>query len=641
MAIPDEDVAQVRASTDIVALIGEYAPLKRVGRRFVGLCPFHSEKSGSFSVNAEEGLYYCFGCQASGDAISFLRAIEGCNFVEAVERLAAKAGIALRDDAGSYDRRARDERHGLYEAMEKAVAFYHDQLLNEAGATRARQYLRSRGLDSVTVRRFKLGWAPEGGSALVRGIKASHAALSATGLTHQGNYGQRDVFRGRVTFPIFQADGKAVAIGGRIVPGIGNGDGPKYRNSSESPIYQKRSTLYGLNWARQAIVQTGEAIVCEGYTDVIGFFRAGLPRAVATCGTALTEDHFKLLARFGRRIVLAFDADGAGENAAARVYEWEKRHELEVAVAVMPPGSDPGDLAGSDPGLLVSAVKDARTYLDFRLGRALDGEDLKNPEGRARAAEAAMVVIAEHPSSLVRDQYVVRAADRTRIEVGRLRELLEEALRRPTPSSEPARARTPRRSSGDEPPLRDEDARPDATAGPGSAKTAAGARKRRPRANPGERAGREALALAIHEPAIMAPRLDEALFVDPLQRRAFVALANASSLHDAIEHADDEVAELLVQLANSDPDTGADQAVVALVRAVAREALGELQAEANEAQLAGDHQRLLEAGPAVAWLKSELELFSEVGAGSRPPKPVVDAADRLVAWLVARKGEAA
>ncbi|MHB8456552.1 MAG: DNA primase, partial [Acidimicrobiales bacterium] len=484
MSIPDEDVAAVRAATDIVALIGEYTPLKRSGVRFQGLCPFHSEKSPSFSVNAQEGLYYCFGCQASGDPITFLRAIEGCTFVEAVERLAARSGVQVRNDADGRDRAARDKRKALYDAMDEAVGLYHDRLLNQPDASRARQYLRSRGFDSETVRRFQLGWAPEGGNYLVREAKSSPGALHGAGLTVQGNYGPRDAFRGRIIFPIFQPDGKAVALGGRLVPGIGDGSGPKYRNSPETPIYQKRSTLYALNLSRQAIVQTGEVIVCEGYTDVIGFFRVGLPRAVATCGTALTEEHFKLLGRFGRRIILAFDADGAGQSAAARFYEWEKRHEVEVAVADLPQGEDPGDLASDDPDRLRAAISGAKTYLEFRLGRALDAEDLRNPEARAKAAESAIAVVAEHPHELVRDQYLMRVADRTRIDVEQLRPLLKRALAAPRQAAPP----------------REEDAPPDEEFRGDAARARSGSRTQNPagrRPSAGERAGRDALALAI------------------------------------------------------------------------------------------------------------------------------------------------
>ena len=413
MAIPDEDVAAVRSATDILALIGEYTPLKRVGRRYVGLCPFHAEKTGSFSVNAEEGLYYCFGCQVSGDAITFLRNIEGCDFVEAVERLAARAGIAIRHDTGGKDQPDREGRKALLGVMERAVAFYHEELLSQPDAKRARQYLRSRGYEGETVRQFGLGWAPEAGRSLVGAVRAPADLLVKAGLAHQGQHGLRDAFRGRVIFPIFDPAGKAIGLGGRVLPGAGEGAGPKYRNSPETPIYSKRRTLYGLNWAKQAVVQTGEVIICEGYTDVIGFFTAGLPRAVATCGTALTEEHFRLLGRFAKRVVLAFDADAAGQSAAARFYEWEKRHELEVAVAALPPGSDPADIAMREPQALRDAVEQARTFLRFRVERALASSELKTGEGRAHAAEAALAMVAEHPNELVRDQYLVTVSDRT------------------------------------------------------------------------------------------------------------------------------------------------------------------------------------------------------------------------------------
>ncbi len=628
MAIPDEDVAAVRQATDAVALIGEYTQLKRVGRRFVGLCPFHSEKSPSFSVNAEEGLYYCFGCQASGDPITFLRAIEGLSFVEAIERLAARSGVRIRTDAEGADKEARDKRQALFDAMEKAVAFYHERLISHPDAARARQYLRSRGLEGDMVRRFKLGWAPEGGNQLARALRLPTAALAGAGLVVQGNYGPRDTFRGRVIFPIFQADGKAVALGGRLVPGIGDGTGPKYRNSPETAIYQKRSTLYGLNLARQAIVQSGEVIVCEGYTDVIGFHRVGLGRAVATCGTALTDDHFRLLSRFARRIVLAFDADGAGQSAAARFYEWERRHEVEVAVADLPAGNDPGDLASADPERLRAAVEKARTYLEFRLHRTLAGGDLRTPEGRAKVAEAALAVVAEHPNDLVRDQYLAEVADRTRIDLERLRGRLGAAVER---------HRSPRRTPAAPGPAGGE--RESQAGNPPVGEPAAPVRTRRQARTPGERAGRDALALAIHEPAAMAGRLDVALFGEPVQREAFAALSAAESLHAAIEAAADEASELLVELANSDPDISVDQAVVALVRAASTEVVAELEAEVRAAQQAEEGERIAQAASEVAWLKSELELFSEVGTGESAPREVTEAAERLVAWLAQRRCE--
>lgn len=660
MAIPDEDVAQVRSATDIVALIGEYTPLKRVGRRYVGLCPFHSEKSASFSVNAEEGLYYCFGCQASGDSITFLRNMEACDFVEAVERLAARAGIAIRHDAGGKDQFDREGRQALLDLMGRAVAFYHEELLSRPDARRSRQYLRSRGYDGDTVRRFMLGWAPESGSALVRALKAPADQLVAAGLAHKGSRGLTDAFRGRVIFPIFDPANKPIGLGGRILPGSSENAGPKYRNSPETPIYSKRRTLYGLNWAKQAVVQTGEVIVCEGYTDVIGFFTAGLPRAVATCGTALTEDHFRLLGRFAKRVVLAFDADAAGESAAARFYEWEKRHEIEVAVAALPPGSDPADLARTEPEALKAAVDQAKTFLGFRVERALASSELQSAEGRARAAEAALEMIAEHPNELVRDQYLVNVADRTRLDADRLRPRLDRLVS--SGSTSPARRNgAPRRdgttgldaSNNEEPPWEPDAGagwdggdgtgaagRPDGGEGRRSAPARVPARRPPARAPAGARAGRDALVLAVHEPALMAGRLDEALFADPVQRSVFRSLADAASLHQAIESADEEAADLLRQLAVSDPDADPDQTVIALARAAASVALTEIEADARQAEAEGDSVRLAAAGAAISWLKIELEIVQEPGAADRAPPSVIEAANRLVAWLGQRYLEA-
>jgi len=643
MAIPDEDVAAVRSATDILALIGEYTPLKRVGRRYVGLCPFHAEKTGSFSVNAEEGLYYCFGCQASGDAITFLRSIEACDFVEAVERLAARAGIAIRRDVAGKDQPDREGRQALLAVMEQAVAFYHEEMLSRPEAKRARQYLRSRGYEGGTVRQFRLGWAPETGRALVGTVRAPRDLLVKAGLAHEGQHGLRDAFRGRVIFPIFDPAGKAIALGGRILPGSNEGAGPKYRNSPETPIYSKRRTLYGLNWAKQAVVQTGEVIICEGYTDVIGFFTAGLPRAVATCGTSLTEEHFRLLGRFAKRVVLAFDADAAGQSAAARFYEWEKRHELEVSVAALPSGSDPADIAMREPHALLLAVENAKTFLSFRVERALTSSELKTGEGRARAAEAALAMVAEHPNELVRDQFLITVSDRTRVEPERLRPRLDALVRafvasggKSTETGKP----TPRaNSASEEAPYWE----PDGEAGfdqPGKGLAPEGTggrtRKRPEPVAPGARAGRDPLVLAVREPQAMAGRLHEVLFADALQRAALRALMGSASLHEAIENADDEVADLLRRLAVAEPDADPDQTVVALARSAAQAALHEIEADARQAEAEGDLARLAGAGNAITWLKSELEIMQEPGAGDRTSPAVREAANRLVGWLLQR-----
>ncbi|HYF45267.1 MAG TPA: DNA primase [Acidimicrobiales bacterium] len=418
MGILDEDIRRVRDASDIVAIVSEHLQLKRVGSRWTGLCPFHTEKSPSFSVNGEEGLYYCFGCGKSGDTITFVREIEHLDFAAAVERLAGRAGITLRYTT-SGESRDRGKKAKLVEAMEAAVAWYHERLLSSPDAAEARKYLRSRGLDGDVVRQYRIGWAPDDWDLLVRNVGVPFDRLVEVNLALLNKRNRRqDVFRNRILFPIFDVQGDPVAFGGRVLPG---GDGPKYRNSSETPIYAKSRVLYGLNWSKGDIVNADEAIVCEGYTDVIGMAQVGLARAVAPCGTSLTEEHVRLLTRFGKRIVLAFDADAAGENAAARFYAWEQKYDVDVRVAALPPGQDPGDLAQTDPDALRAAVEDSRPFLGFRFDRALAGQDLTSPEGKARAADRVLPVIAEHPNEIVRDQYLMALAGRLQLDPDRLR----------------------------------------------------------------------------------------------------------------------------------------------------------------------------------------------------------------------------
>jgi DNA primase len=349
-----------------------------------------------------------------------------------------------------------------------------------------------------------------------------------------------------------------VAFGGRILPGA---DGPKYKNSPESAIYKKSQVLYGLSWAKTDIVHADEAIVCEGYTDVIGFAVAGVPRAVATCGTALTEEHLRVIEKFAHRVVLAFDADAAGQNAAARIYEWEQKLKLSVSVADLPAGVDPGELAHTDPDRLRAAVESAVPFLGFRVRRVLDGARLDAPEQRAAAAEAALDVIREHPSELVRDQYVMEVADRCRIEPDQLRA----RLRRPG-AVRVVEERAPRRAvDRDSPEV-------------------------------------EALRHLIHSPAaidpllLLEPEASEVLFTDERNLAAFRVLARHESVHAAIEAADPGAAELILRLAVDETDSDPEDVVALLVRsAVLRElAVVEAQARSEGAVLALEPKLLLE-----------------------------------------------
>ncbi len=625
MGIPDEEVAQVRSATDIVALISEHSPLKKVGRRWSGLCPFHTEKTPSFSVNAEEGFYYCFGCHASGDAISFVRAVDHLDFVDAVRFLADRGGITLHEDQEAG--RDHQRRSELLDAMERAVAWYHERLLRSPDAGPARDYLRSRGYDGDVVRQFRLGWAPDDWDALAKALKLSTKVLSDSGLGFVNRRGRaQDFFRSRILFPICDPSGRPIALGGRILPprpgqGPPERAEPKYKNSQESPIYTKRRTLYALNWAKQGVIAQGEVVVCEGYTDVIGCFQAGVPWAVATCGTALAEEHFTLLRNFAKRIVLAYDADTAGQSATSRVYEWERKHEVDVVVAELPGGSDPGDLARTDPDALSRAVKEARPFLQFRVDRMLGGGDLTTAEGRARAAEAALTAVAEHPDDLVRDQYVMQLADRCRLDAAKLRERLDH-LRAHTPP-EPSGRRG--RSRRDEPPPMDypEDEGDRFNADDGVEAAALSALRPGP--------GLEALKLAVHRPEDVADRVHAVLFSDPVQREAFAALLDHDSVQDAVESAPPAIGAVLRRVIVEEPLAGdpelgdpVDSVVVVLLRSATRRALAEMEIESRTG---GDawKSRAAESAQVRLWLDQLEE--SETGR---------DAADRLVAWLVER-----
>ena len=583
MGIVEEDVARVRAATDFVQVASEHLALKRVGQRWVGLCPFHAEKSASFSVNADEGLYYCFGCQAKGDVITFVREVEHLDFVGAVERLASRAGIELRYDEAR-EGQDRQRRSRLTAAMEQAVGWYHQRLLTGPDAKAARGYLRSRGYDGDVVRAFRLGWAPDGWDTLAKALHLPDEILKDTGLGFvNSRQRQQDSFRARVLFPIFDAAGKPVAFGGRKLPGA---DGPKYKNSPETPIYSKSRTLYALNWAKGEVVSSGEVVVCEGYTDVIGFFGAGVRRAVATCGTALADEHFRMLKNFARRIVLAYDADAAGQAAAERFYDWERRYEVDVAVAALPPGSDPGELAREDPAALQRAVAEAKPFLRFRLDRVLAAANLRAPEGRARAAEAAMAVIAEHPNELVRDQYLMEVASQCRVDADQLRRGNFGTARPAEDAARPAA----RRPAGPPPASRHDPGGPEL----------------------------EALRLAVHRRDEVTPRLHPVLFADERNLAAFAALSGTATVHEAIAAADPGAADLLQRLAVEESTADPDDVIVRLVDRATHRALAELEADAR-----ADPEQALAVSDSVGWLKVTL---------SDLPDP--DAADRLVAWLV-------
>ena len=593
MGIEADDIARVRSATDIVAVISEHTEIKRVGKQWMARCPLHGERTPSLSVSQDKGVYYCFGCQRSGDVITFVREIEGVDFVGAVEMLAARAGISLNYTSRS-EGAARKRRRRLLDAVGRARAFYHDRLLGGPDAGPARAYLRRRGYSGETVRRYRIGWAPDAWDELARHVGLSDADLRESGLGFANRSGsQQDFFRARLMFPICDERGDPVGFGGRRLPGS-DGGGKYINTSAAASVYDKSRVLYGLHEHRAAIVKAREAVVCEGYTDVIGCAAADIDRAVATCGTALTAEHVGLLKRFSAsRLVLAFDADAAGGAAAERVYEWERQHELEVLVADMPPGADPGDLARSDPDGLRRAVDEAAPLLQFRVERVFGRHHMSTLENRARAAAAAASAVGEHPDAMVRDRYLMEIADRCRVEVRLLRQAADRA---PDPATG---ARPPR--------------------GP-----AFGAETPEAWADDRLTAEDEAIRLAIHQPRRVDGLLHGSLFGDPMRREAFEALQSSPPETAAASGASERAARLLHRLAVDPGRADAEDVLAGVARLAVPRAMRELRRAAGSTGEAALRQQ---CSAALAWLKSRSELLSD-------RRTRAGALEELLPWLI-------
>ena len=576
MGIADDDIQRVRSANVLSDVVSPYCQLRRAGRGQVGLCPFHSERTPSFNVNDATGRYMCFGCGEKGDVFTFIQKMENLDFVGAVEKLAAKAGIELRYTSGPGDGE-RKRRKELQELMTRAVDWYHQRLLTGPDARDAREYLRSRGLAGDVARNFRLGWAPDDWDQLCKALAAPAAMLNEVGLGFVNKAGRlQDSFRARVMFPIFDENGQAVAFGGRILPG--STDPAKYKNSTETPIYVKSRTLYGMNWAKADAVKSDRVIVCEGYTDVIGFHTCGLTTAVATCGTALTEEHVKVMKRYARHVVLAFDADSAGQGAAEKFYAWEKKYDISVSVARFPQGKDPGELSQTDPDALRAAIEDAMPFLGFRLQRLFEANPLRSPESRARLANKAMEMISEHPDPNVRRLYAGQVASHTGVSAADLVRVAEKG---------------------------------------GSVDVTVPA----PVVHAPEGAGFVALALLIHEWDSIAPWLIEELFVDGPMREAFRALADHDGdVHEAIAACTSEAAALIERASVHDTDADPTIESRTLIAAAVRR---ELPRRAG----AVDHETLQEQRR----VRLALDELSK-------PDRAEDASVMLLQWLAAKEG---
>ncbi|HET6569745.1 MAG TPA: DNA primase [Rhodothermales bacterium] len=351
MLIPDDKVEEVRTATDIVEVVGDYVRLKRQGTRYVGLCPFHNEKTPSFGVTPSLGIFKCFGCGAGGDVFKFVAEVEKVGFVEAVRMLAERAGIAL--NLGQEDTPERSAAESLHFALTFAARFYFRELTQEASGRPGLAYFKQRGFSGKTIKHFGLGYAPDAWDALFREATANHISpevLEQAGLVipRKDGSGYYDRYRQRVLFPIFSPVGKVLGFGGRILGA--ETDQPKYINSPETDVYSKSRVLYGLFHGKHAVRKAEEAILVEGYTDVISLHQAGVENAVAACGTSLTEGHVKVLSRYAKRIVFINDADAAGDSATVRGIGLALKGGLTPYVVRLPSAEDPDSFVRENGG---------------------------------------------------------------------------------------------------------------------------------------------------------------------------------------------------------------------------------------------------------------------------------------------------
>jgi DNA primase len=417
-----DSIERLRDTVDMADLVGSKTDLRRVGSRLTGLCPFHDERTPSFSVNAQDKLFYCFGCHAKGDAIGFVEQTEGLDFREAVEFLADRYGVELElenEDPRAEARRRRRER--LLALLDRAARFYDNYLWESTEARRARDYLAGRGLSEEVLRRFRVGYSPSAWDRMLLGARQSgfsEEELMAAGLAQRGREGRTayDRFRGRIMFPLADGRGRVLGFGARQ---MGEGRGPKYLNTSENEIYHKGRQLFGLDIARTEAAKSGRIVVVEGYTDVLALHQAGIREAVAIMGTALTQEQLAELGRAASTVVLALDADRSGQEAMLRASRLAEERGLVLRVVEMPEGTDPAELVTSGGAeQFVGRMERAVPMIEFQVRRVLADADLDTPSGRDKAlGEARKLISAVPERTATRDALVREAADRLDVPV--------------------------------------------------------------------------------------------------------------------------------------------------------------------------------------------------------------------------------
>ena len=449
--IRDEDVALVRERSRIDDVVREYVTLKSAGGGSLkGLCPFHDERSPSFHVTPSRGMWYCFGCGEGGDVINFVQKVDHLSFAETVEKLAEKTGVQLRYvEGGAAINKQQGVRTRLVEAHKIAAAFYAEQLTSPA-AQIGREFLTARGFDAQTAEHFGVGYAPQSWDALtahLRGKGFTDEELLAGGLVSQGNRGIYDRFRGRLVWPIRDLGGDVVGFGARKL--TDDDDGPKYLNTPETPIYKKSQVLYGIDLARKEISKNQQAVIVEGYTDVMACHLAGVTTAVATCGTAFGADHIKVLRRLlmdddqmRGQVVFTFDGDAAGQKAAMRAFSEDQKFVSQTFVAVESSGLDPCDLRLQQGDVAVRELVANRVPLfEFAIKSTIAAYDLDSAEGRIAALREAAPIVGKIRDGALRPEYARRLAGWLGLEVAEVNRVVGGAA--PAPASASA-TRAPR-----------------------------------------------------------------------------------------------------------------------------------------------------------------------------------------------------
>jgi len=418
MRIPQEKIEEIREAIDIVEVISQYVTLKKQGKSFIGLCPFHTEKTPSFSVDPVRGFYHCFGCGAGGNVFTFVMKMENVSFPEALRSLAERAGIPL--PAYERDSEKTRETEGLYHANQFAAKFFQNCLLNTEGGKKALAYISKREFGREIIKDFQIGYAPDQWDGLLKKAKENSIRpeiLAKAGLVvkRKDGTGYYDRFRDRIMFPILNPSGRVVGFGGRVIEEKNNS--PKYLNSPETLIYQKSRILYGLFQSKTGMRQKDLALLVEGYTDVMRFHESGFNYAVASSGTALTEEQARLLSRYTRNVILVFDGDSAGLSAALRGVDILVGAGLNVSVVPLPAGSDPDSfLRSNGREAMEELLKSAETFIDFRLNQWKKRGKLKTPAERAEAARIILNTVEKIHDPLERNLTIKEVSEKLGVE---------------------------------------------------------------------------------------------------------------------------------------------------------------------------------------------------------------------------------